>query len=304
MNSNNQLYKISRPECTLMQQAGLHTLKVGGVQNAARVHPSLPVRVCMQTDLPSQVHPHFTPANSSLQVFEPSPSRAISAVASLPCNVSIKGLRIISLLQGAIIISMILCFLTAGLLAQGKVQENIDMILENVKQYYHSGEYHKAIDELEHAKALTAESMVETNMVDAYKYLAFSYVEFGELDKARAIFHKALELNPELDLDAEAGSISPAIIDIFNEIKANFQEPFALKTTSEKFAFLKISVRPWADIYVNERKVATTPIAEPIRVAPREHTIKIVNPNFPIWEENIKFIEADTVEKIIQLKNN
>jgi tetratricopeptide (TPR) repeat protein len=90
-------------------------------------------------------------------------------------------------------------------------------LLEYAKTYYNGGDYEKAITELE--KALTfLKQLNQIDQVEAYKYLAFSYVAFGETGKAKEQFRKALALDPKMELDPL--TVSPKIIKVFEEVKS------------------------------------------------------------------------------------
>lgn len=67
-------------------------------------------------------------------------------------------------------------------------------------------------------------------------------------------------------------------------------------------AFLQITVKPWADIYVDNVYKATSPIAAPIIVPVGTHKITIKNPYFPPYEEIIEFKPRETIERTIILK--
>jgi len=67
-------------------------------------------------------------------------------------------------------------------------------------------------------------------------------------------------------------------------------------------ALLKVNVTPWADVYVDGKKVATTPIAAPLKITPGTHTILLSNPGCEEWFESIDFKSGQTVKKIVSLK--
>jgi hypothetical protein len=67
----------------------------------------------------------------------------------------------------------------------------------------------------------------------------------------------------------------------------------SLDVKLEPFAgSLKISVRPWADVYIDGKFYETTPIAKPIQLSAGRHTLKLINPSFVTHEEVI-VIEAN-----------
>jgi tetratricopeptide (TPR) repeat protein len=101
--------------------------------------------------------------------------------------------------------------------AQSVTADSLESMLNRAKTFYYNGEYEYAIRELENAMVYL-EQLKQTDQVEAYKYLAFSYVAFGNQTKAKEQFKKALQLNPDLELDP--ATVSPKIIKVFEEAKA------------------------------------------------------------------------------------
>jgi serine/threonine protein kinase len=64
---------------------------------------------------------------------------------------------------------------------------------------------------------------------------------------------------------------------------------------------LKISVRPWADVYIDGKFRETTPIADPIELPAGRHTIKLINPSFQTHEEVVTVVAHKTIKKTIEL---
>jgi serine/threonine protein kinase len=65
--------------------------------------------------------------------------------------------------------------------------------------------------------------------------------------------------------------------------------------------YLKISVRPWADVYIDGKFYETTPIAESIELAEGRHVLKLINPSFATHEEVINVVASETLRKSIEL---
>ena len=65
--------------------------------------------------------------------------------------------------------------------------------------------------------------------------------------------------------------------------------------------YLRIYVSPWGKIYVNGNFVDTTPLNKPIALPPGEYVVRVENPNFSGWEDTIRILPGQTVEKRIQL---
>ncbi len=66
-------------------------------------------------------------------------------------------------------------------------------------------------------------------------------------------------------------------------------------------SYLKVTVIPWAKIYVDDRYIETTPIAKPLTVASGEHRIRLENPNFKVWEKRQTFLPGQTVTLDVRL---
>ncbi len=115
------------------------------------------------------------------------------------------------------IIFLLSIIIISASFAQSVSSDSLARMLERAKTYYNNGEYENAINELEDALQFLKQ-LKQVDQVEAYKYLAFSYVAFGDNNKAKEQFKKALALNPKLELDP--ASVSPKIIKVFEEAKA------------------------------------------------------------------------------------
>ena len=65
--------------------------------------------------------------------------------------------------------------------------------------------------------------------------------------------------------------------------------------------YLKISVRPWADVYIDGKFHETTPIADPIKLPAGRHTLKLINPSFLTHEEVITIAANQTTRTSVEL---
>jgi len=101
--------------------------------------------------------------------------------------------------------------------AQQVSGDSLVKMLELAKIYYNSGEYEKAVASLENALQYLKQ-LNQIDQVEAYKYLAFSYVAQGDKEKAKEQFKNALALDPSLELDPT--TVSPKIIKVFEEVKS------------------------------------------------------------------------------------
>ncbi len=67
-------------------------------------------------------------------------------------------------------------------------------------------------------------------------------------------------------------------------------------------SYLKITVNPWAKIYIDGKYIETTPIARPIKLKSGNHTIRLSNPNFKSWRKIINFKPGETKTLEVNLK--
>ncbi|MGQ9817220.1 MAG: protein kinase domain-containing protein [bacterium] len=67
-------------------------------------------------------------------------------------------------------------------------------------------------------------------------------------------------------------------------------------------SYLKVKVKPWARIYIDNVYVETTPIARSLTLSAGIHTVRLENPNFKIWQKMLKFEPGKTVELNISLE--
>jgi hypothetical protein len=65
--------------------------------------------------------------------------------------------------------------------------------------------------------------------------------------------------------------------------------------------FLKLTVRPWADVYIDGKFYETTPITEPIRLASGRHTLKLINPSFQPYVQEIEIPAEKMLKKHVEL---
>lgn len=128
-----------------------------------------------------------------------------------------------------LIISLVLIFSIAALAVS-----DFEKALENAKIYYDQGDFTKSIEELKKAMD-SLEGQNNEDKVEAYKYLGFSYVAFGEKEKAKEEFKKVIKLKPSMKLDATI--VSPKIIAVFAEARAeleaegfDFTKPVSIET--------------------------------------------------------------------------
>ncbi len=74
-------------------------------------------------------------------------------------------------------------------------------------------------------------------------------------------------------------------------------------TLSPALGYLNLQVSPWARIYIDGEYVETTPLQEPIALSAGRHVLRLVNPNFPVWEDTIEVRAGETLFRKVALKN-
>lgn len=161
---------------------------------------------------------------------------------------------------------LVLLMFAGALFSQVQPDEsNILKMLEQSKAYYNAGEYEKAIAELEKALNLLYK-LKQNDRVEAYKYLGFSYVAFGDVAKAKESFKLALSINPGLSLDP--ATVSPKIIQVFEQAKAEMPqksvppyvepEPEEYKRVDYTGAMIRSAVLPgWGQKYKGDANKGT-----------------------------------------------
>ncbi len=65
---------------------------------------------------------------------------------------------------------------------------------------------------------------------------------------------------------------------------------------ANEFAYLDISVFPWADIYLDTTFVAETPLNSPVPVLPGKYTLLLKNPHFKNYSKKISLKAKDTLK--------
>ncbi len=66
--------------------------------------------------------------------------------------------------------------------------------------------------------------------------------------------------------------------------------------------FLRLTVKPWADVYIDGKFYETTPIAKPIKLSAGKHSLKLINPSFRPYEEQIVIPINKMLKKYVELK--
>jgi serine/threonine-protein kinase len=67
---------------------------------------------------------------------------------------------------------------------------------------------------------------------------------------------------------------------------------------------LFIDCQPWADIYINNKKIDTTPLKNYIQLSPGLHRIKLVNPNFPPVTRRVNIVSDELQSITVDLRDH
>ena len=74
-------------------------------------------------------------------------------------------------------------------------------------------------------------------------------------------------------------------------------------TLKPAMGYLELQVSPWARIYIDDQYIETTPLQQPIALSAGRHVLRLINPNFPVWEDTIEIRAGETIFRKISLRN-
>ena len=66
--------------------------------------------------------------------------------------------------------------------------------------------------------------------------------------------------------------------------------------------FVRVIVNPWADIFVDGKKVGTTPLAKPLELVEGHHKVELKNPHFPTETRDIQVERGNNAPLRVTLK--
>lgn len=64
------------------------------------------------------------------------------------------------------------------------------------------------------------------------------------------------------------------------------------------YGYLRIVVRPWADVYIDDSLIGTTPFADSITLLTGPHKLRLSNPNYSDIEDEITISEKEALRKV------
>jgi len=84
-------------------------------------------------------------------------------------------------------------------------------------------------------------------------------------------------------------------------IEAGVLDSLALNW-SKSLGFLRVTVNPWAEVYINSKSYDLTPIERPIPLQPGEFQLFLKNPGFPPWNQFLSVEAGDTLNVNVRLR--
>jgi hypothetical protein len=70
----------------------------------------------------------------------------------------------------------------------------------------------------------------------------------------------------------------------------------------EAFGNLRLTVSPWAVVYIDGEEIGTTPLGAPLKLSIGEHELKLSGPAGKEWKENLNIEEEKTLDRNIILQ--
>lgn len=151
---------------------------------------------------------------------------------------------------------------------------------------YENGDYELALTRFAAAEAHESELDGDERLV-LHKFAGYSFVALGRRDDGKAEFKRALELAPALTLDE--GSVSPKIVEVFNEARAEL--PAAAASGSLIVAVDVVG----AEIRLDGKVVGAAPLQQPITgLAPGDHALLVSRPGFDPLMRTVTIAAGET----------
>ncbi|MDO9391465.1 MAG: serine/threonine-protein kinase [bacterium] len=73
-------------------------------------------------------------------------------------------------------------------------------------------------------------------------------------------------------------------------------------TMPEAFGHLRLTVSPWAVVFIDGEEMGTTPMGAPLKLSIGEHELKLLGPSGKEWRENLNIEEDKTLDRNIILQ--
>jgi serine/threonine-protein kinase len=89
------------------------------------------------------------------------------------------------------------------------------------------------------------------------------------------------------------------IINTEEQLETPFNLPVAVKTTAN----IIIQALPWATVYIDDNEMFTTPKDTSLELSAGQHSLKLINPNFPVFESTFSVSDKQELKLIIDLRD-
>ncbi len=155
------------------------------------------------------------------------------------------------------------------------------------KSYYYQCLFEKAITELK--KAIDLNPKDKKDLVEAYEYLAFTYIGLNDFDKAQEAFKNSLQIDPALQLDPTYHP--PKIIKLFEQVREKIVSSLAIISTPDK-----------AQVYLDGQLKGKTPL-ELDAILSGSHQVKLIKDGYEEWNEEITLKPREMGKVIVTLKS-
>jgi len=155
-----------------------------------------------------------------------------------------------------------------------------------LKAYNKDADFDKSIVELQ--KAIEIGLKDRADMIQAHLYLGFAYVGKGKRIDAMVEFAKAINLNPELNLDPKV--YSSKIVNVFNETKQGLVDSLTIVSTPGS-----------ADVFLDGKKMGVTPL-KLTSIIVGDHVLKVVKEYFQPKEIDIRVDKGEDNRVQVQLE--
>jgi hypothetical protein len=167
-----------------------------------------------------------------------------------------------------------------------------------------------AIDRAKHALRRGLETPLER--ATAHKYLALAYCSSRASTLCKKHFESAIAATPEITFhdrelntklhrqllaDARQGMARrSAKLTTTPQVEAPKAENTGAQVSTENTGTLKLDVRPWAEVRLNDRVVAITPPSKTLTLAAGSHRLEFRNPAGPTLRADVRITSGGLVE--------
>lgn len=80
------------------------------------------------------------------------------------------------------------------------------------------------------------------------------------------------------------------------------KEESLLVSLADSVGFLMVHTDPWADLFVDEERIGTTPLAGPVALRPGRHAVRAENPFFPATTADVDVARSETTVVRVALR--